>query len=100
MKPSQRNELMSNSFKFIFNKFYSFFKRIKLLSSKIKIVMNFKTSIQVTKTEIINNWKMLGRYEIFIEKENTKKCDDEKKIGINIINKANINVNINISMKS
>lgn len=26
MKPSQRNELMSNSFKFIFNKFYSFLR--------------------------------------------------------------------------
>ena len=32
-----------------------------------------------------------------IEKENNKKCDDEKKIGINIINKTNINVNININ---
>jgi hypothetical protein len=52
---------MSNSFKFIFNKFYSFFKRVKLLSSKIKIVMNFKTSIQVTKTEIINNWKKIHK---------------------------------------
>ena len=61
MKPSQRNELMSNSFKFIFNKFYSFFKRVKLLSSKIKIVMNFKTSIQVSKTEIINNWKKIHK---------------------------------------
>lgn len=61
MKPSQRNELMSNSFKFIFNKFYSFFKRIKLLSSKIKIVMNFKTSIEVAKTEIINNWKKIHK---------------------------------------
>ena len=57
MKPSQRNELMLNSFRYIFNKFYSFFKRIHLLSSKIKIVMNFKTSIQISNTEIISHWK-------------------------------------------
>ena len=57
MKPSQRNKLMSHAFRAIFNKFYSFFKRISLLSSKIKIVMNFKTSIQVAKTELRNNMK-------------------------------------------
>jgi hypothetical protein len=57
MKPSQRNKLMSHAFRAIFNKFYSFFKRISLLSSKIKIVMNFKTSIQVAKTELTNNMK-------------------------------------------
>jgi signal-transduction protein with cAMP-binding, CBS, and nucleotidyltransferase domain len=48
---------MSHAFRAIFNKFYSFFKRITLLSSKIKIVMNFKTSIQVAKTELANNMK-------------------------------------------
>ena len=57
MKPSQRNELMLNTFRNVFNKFYSFFKRIHLLSSKIKIVMNFKTSIQITKTELISDWR-------------------------------------------
>ena len=67
MKPSHRNELMQNSFKHIFNKFYSFFKRIHLLSSKIKIVMNFKTSIQVSKTELINNWKKMHKI-YFIDK--------------------------------
>ena len=67
MKPSHRNKLMQNVFKSIFNKFYSFFKRISLLSSKIKIVMNFKTSIQVTKTELINNWRNMHKI-YFIDK--------------------------------
>ena len=67
MKPSHRNELLSNSFKFIFNKFYSFFKRIALLSSKIKIVMNFKTSIQIAQTELINSWKKMHKI-YFIDK--------------------------------
>ena len=67
MKPSQRNELMLNSFRHIFNKFYSFFKRINLLSSKIKIVMNFKTSIQISKTDLINNWRNIHKI-YFIDK--------------------------------
>ena len=67
MKPSQRNQLMQNVFKSIFKKFYTFFKRISLLSSKIKIVMNFKTSIQVTKTELINNWRNMHKI-YFIDK--------------------------------
>ena len=67
MKPSHRKELMQNSFKHIFNKFYSFFKRIHLLSSKIKIVMNFKTTIQVSRTELINNWKKMHKI-YFIDK--------------------------------
>jgi hypothetical protein len=66
-KPSQRNELMLNSFRHIFNKFYSFFKRINLLSSKIKIVMNFKTSIQISKTDLINNWRNIHKI-YFIDK--------------------------------
>ena len=67
MKPSQRNELLLNSFNNIFTKFNSFFKRIYLNSSKIKIVMNFKTSIQVSKTEITNNWKNIHKI-YFIDK--------------------------------
>ena len=67
MKPSHRNSLMLKSFDRVFNKFNSFFKRIQLNSSKIKIVMNFKTSIQVTKTEIINNWKNMHKI-YFIDK--------------------------------
>ena len=67
MKPSQRNELMLKAFSNIFNKFHSFFKRIHLNSSKIKIVMNFKTSIQVSKTEITNNWKKIHKV-YFIDK--------------------------------
>ena len=67
MKPSQRNELMLKAFSNIFNKFNSFFKRIHLNSSKIKIVMNFKTSIQVSKTEITNNWKKIHKV-YFIDK--------------------------------
>ena len=67
MKPSQRNELLLNSFNHIFIKFNSFFKRISLNSSKIKIVMNFKTSIQVSKTEITNNWKNIHKI-YFIDK--------------------------------
>ena len=57
MKPCHRNELLSKAFKPIFNKFYSFFKRIHLLSSKIKIVFNFKTSVQISNTELTNNRK-------------------------------------------
>ena len=67
MKPSQRNKLMSHAFRAIFTKFYSFFKRISLLSSKIKIVMNFKTSIQVAKTELTNNMKKMHKI-YFIDK--------------------------------
>ncbi len=67
LKPSQRKELMLKAFNGIFNKFHSFFKRIILLSSKIKIVMNYKTSIQVAKTEITNNMKKMHKI-YFIDK--------------------------------
>ena len=73
MKPSQRNELLLNSFNHIFIKFNSFFKRIYLNSSKIKIVMNFKTSIQVSKTEITNNWKKMHKI-YFIDKGMVNIC--------------------------
>ena len=77
MKPSQRNELMLQSFNNIFTKFYSFFKRIALNSSKIKIVMNFKTSIQVSKTEITSNWKKIHKI-YFIDKGTVDICHNGK----------------------
>ena len=77
MKPSQRNELLLNSFNHIFIKFNSFFKRISLNSSKIKIVMNFKTSIQVSKTEISNNWKNMHKI-YFIDKGMVNICKNRE----------------------
>ena len=67
MKPFDRNELLNKSFCSIFLKFNSFFKRIHLLSSKIKIVMNLKNEIQITNTEIINNLSKKKKI-YFIEK--------------------------------
>ena len=67
MKPSHRNELMLLSFNHIFTKFNAFFRRIILTSSKIKIVMNFQTSIQVSKTIISNKSKKFHKI-FFIEK--------------------------------
>ena len=69
MKPSQRNELMQVCFNHIFTKFNAFFKRINLISSKIKIVMNFQTSIQVSKTVICKNLNNIHKI-YFIEKGN------------------------------
>ena len=61
MKPSHRNELMMTAFSPILNKFFSFFSKIKLISSKIKIIMNLKTTIQVTKTELNFRWKKMHK---------------------------------------
>ena len=66
MKPSQRNELMMKAFNPILDKFFSFFNKIKLNSTKIKIIMNFKTTIQVTKTELNFSWKKMHKI-YFIE---------------------------------
>jgi hypothetical protein len=61
MKPSHRNELMMKAFTPILNKFFSFFNKIKLNSSKIKIIMNFKTTIQVAKTELNFTWRKMHK---------------------------------------
>ena len=61
MKPSHRNKLMMSAFRPIMNKFFSFFNKIKLISSKIKIIMNFKTTIQVAKTELNFKWKKMHK---------------------------------------
>ena len=61
MKPSQRNELMLTVFEPILNKFFLFFNKIKFNSSKIKIIMNFKTTIQVSKTQLNFPWKKMHK---------------------------------------
>ena len=61
MKPRDRNELMMKAFGPIFEKFFPFFNKIKLNSTKIKIVMNFKTTIQVAKTELNFTWKKMHK---------------------------------------
>ena len=61
MKPSHRNELMLTVFEPILNKFFLFFNKIKLNSSKIKIIMNLKTTIQVAKTELNFPWKKMHK---------------------------------------
>ena len=61
MKPSHRNQLMITAFGPLLNKFFSFFNKIKLVSTKIKIIMNFKTSIQVSKTELNFKWKKIHK---------------------------------------
>ena len=50
MKPHHRNELLKKAFDGIFTKFQTFFNGVVKLSSKIKIILNFKTSIQVKDT--------------------------------------------------
>ena len=67
MKPSHRNELLKISFENIFTKFQNFFNEIKKLSSKINIITNFKTSIQVRNTEIIIEGKQISKI-YFIDK--------------------------------
>lgn len=67
MKPKDRNELLKIAFENIFNKFNTFFNEIKKLSSKIQIIMNFKTKIQVKKTEIIRKSKEIKKI-YFIER--------------------------------
>ena len=67
MKPSHRNELLNHAFQNIFNKFHSFFDEISKLSSKISIITNFKTSIQVKTTEIIKEGKEVHKI-YFIER--------------------------------
>ena len=67
MKPSHRNELLNHAFQNIFNKFHSFFDEISKLSSKISIITNFKTSIQVKTTEIIKEGKEVHKV-YFIER--------------------------------
>ena len=61
MKPRHRNELMLAAFGPILNKFFPFFNKIKFTSSKIKIIMNYKTSIQVAKTELNFPWKKMHK---------------------------------------
>lgn len=67
MKPSHRNKLLMTAFGPIMNKFFSFFNKIKLASSKIKIIMNLKTTIQVSKTELNFTWKRIHKI-YFIDK--------------------------------
>ena len=61
MKPSHRNALMLTVFEPILNKFFLFFNKVKLNSSKIKIIMNFKMTIQVTKTQLNFPWKKMHK---------------------------------------
>ena len=67
MKPSQRNELMMKALSPILDKFFSFFNKIELTSTKIKIIMNFKTTIQVSNTELNFSWKKMHKI-YFIDK--------------------------------
>ena len=61
MKPIHRNELLGNAFNNIFIKFQKFFNEIEKLSSKINIVINLKTSIQIKDTEIIRRGKQIKK---------------------------------------
>ena len=61
MKPHHRNELLKIAFDGIFTKFQTFFNGVVKLSSKIKIIINFKTSIQVKDTEIIKVGKKIHK---------------------------------------
>ena len=61
MRPAHRNEILKKAFGNIFIKFQKFFNEITKLSSKINIVINFKTSIQVQDTEIIHKGKQIKK---------------------------------------
>ena len=61
MKPRHRNELLKKAFENLFTKFQIFFNEITKLSSKINIILNFKTTIQVKNTEIIRNGKSIKK---------------------------------------
>ena len=86
MKPQQRNELLKKAFDGIFKKFHHFFNEIVKLSSKINIIFNFNTSIQVKNTEIIRLGKHIhkicfidrGEIDIYYKKKkiNTLKEGD------------------------
>ena len=61
MKPTHRNELLKKAFDNLFNKFHKFFNEITKISSKINIIINLKTSIQVKNTEIIKKGKSVKK---------------------------------------
>jgi len=61
MKPSHRNQILMAAFEPILYKFFSFFAKIKSTSSKIKIILNFKTTIQVANTELNFAWKKMHK---------------------------------------
>ena len=61
MKPIHRNELLQIAFNNIFTKFQKFFNEIEKLSSKINIVINLKTSIQIQETEILKKGKQIKK---------------------------------------
>ena len=79
MKPSHRNQLLNHAFQNIFTKFNSFFDQISKLSSKISIITNFKTSIQVKGTEIIKAGKEVHKI-YFIERGKIDLIYKNKKI--------------------
>ena len=66
MKPSHRNQILMAAFEPILFKFFSFFAKIKSTSSKIKIILNFKTKIQEANTELNFPWKKIQKI-YFIE---------------------------------
>ena len=69
MRPAHRNEIFKKAFANIFIKFQKFFNEITKLSSKINIVINFKTSIQVQDTEIIHKGKQIKKIYFIDEGE-------------------------------
>ena len=69
MRPAHRNEIFKKAFANIFIKFQKFFNEITKLSSKINIVINFKTSIQVQDTEIIHKGKQIKKIYFIDEAE-------------------------------
>ena len=79
MKPKHRNELLKQTFDNLFIKFQIFFNEITKLSSKINIIINLKTTIQVKNTEIIKMGKALKKI-YFIDKGEIDIYYNDKKI--------------------
>ena len=79
MKPHHRNELLKKAFEGIFTKFQIFFKEIVKISSKIKIILNLKTLIEVKNTEIIRPGKQIHKI-YFIDRGEIDMYYKDKKI--------------------
>ena len=87
MKPTHRKELLNKAFDSVFTKFHKFFNEITKLSSKINIIINLKTTIQVNNTEIIKKGKEHKKI-YFIDKGEIDIFYEDKKI--NTLKEGNI----------